>query len=125
MPAIRRKPKSFASSVVKCGGIYSIAIRPKPKKGGRVSSDAEDISESVMQRGILLRCTSSDEQCSVDKVVDKKYQIQRSTSMLPPGKYKYVYVTEGEDTGVRKSNKAQGFSVALMLRWTCVGAKRI
>jgi len=29
------------------GGVYSIVIRPKPKKGGRVSSNTEEIPERV------------------------------------------------------------------------------
>ena len=43
--AIRSKQLSFDSSVLVGGGVYSAAIRPKPKKGGRIFSDAEDIPE--------------------------------------------------------------------------------
>jgi len=32
---------------VKWGHIYSFAMRLKPKKGGRISSDAEDVPERV------------------------------------------------------------------------------
>jgi len=32
---------------VKWGGVYSFAIGPRPKKGGWVSSDVEDIPEKV------------------------------------------------------------------------------
>jgi len=32
---------------VKWNGVYSVAIRSKPKKGGRVSPDTEEIPEKV------------------------------------------------------------------------------
>jgi len=32
---------------VEWGGVHCVAIRPKPKKGGKMSSDAEDIPEKV------------------------------------------------------------------------------
>ena len=32
---------------MKWGGAYSVAIMPKPKKGGSVSSNTEDIPEGV------------------------------------------------------------------------------
>ena len=32
---------------MKWGGVYSVAISPKPKKGGKVSSDPEEIPERV------------------------------------------------------------------------------
>jgi len=37
----------FASGIVKWGGVYSFAIGPRPKKGGRVSSDTEELPERV------------------------------------------------------------------------------
>ena len=37
----------FAFGFVKWGGVYSVTIRPKPKKGERVSSNSEEIPERV------------------------------------------------------------------------------
>jgi len=45
--ASKPKPICFISGVVKWGGVYSVAIRSKSKKGGRVSSNTEDIPERV------------------------------------------------------------------------------
>ena len=39
--------RCFASNVVKWHGVYSVATRPKLKKGGRVSSNTEEIPEMV------------------------------------------------------------------------------
>jgi len=47
VPAFWPNHICFASGAVKWVGVYSIAIRLKLKKGGRVSSNTEEIPERV------------------------------------------------------------------------------